>query len=53
MPAVDLIHLYIHLQTPSTDYQHLIFHELCAAAGIVYLTLRHCGDEHGIKSYLE
>lgn len=53
MPAVDLIHLYIHLQTLSTDYQHLIFHELCTATAIVYLALRHCSDEHSIKSYLE
>lgn len=35
MPAVDVTHLYIHLQTLSTDYQHLIFHELCPAAARV------------------
>lgn len=53
MPAVDVTRLYIHLQTPSTDHQHLIFHELCPAAAIVYLAFRHCSHEHSIDSYLE
>lgn len=53
MPAVDVTHLYIHLQTLSTDYQHLIFHELCPAAAIVYLAFRHRSDEHSIDSCLE
>lgn len=38
MPAVDVTHLYTHLQTLSTDYQRLIFHELCPAAARVLLS---------------
>lgn len=53
MPAVDLIHLHIHLQTLSTEYQHLIFQELCPATQILYLALRHRRDEQGNKGYLE
>lgn len=53
MPAVDLIHLHVHSQAQSTDYEHLIFHELCTTSAIEYLALRYCGDGCSIKSYLE
>lgn len=53
MPAVDLIHLHVHSQAQSTDYQHLIFHELCTTSAIEYLALSYCGDGCSIKSYLE
>lgn len=53
MPAVDLIHLHVHSQAQSTDYQHLIFHELCTTSAIEYLALRYCSDGCSIKSYVE
>lgn len=53
MPAVDVTHLYIHLQTLSTDYQHLIFHELCPAAAMGCPACTHCSDEHSTDSCSE